>query len=239
MATNFPTSLDTFTNPTGSDKLGDSVGGRAHSAMHADVNDAVRALQAKVGADGSAVSTSFDYNAGAVPFGPRDYGFLAWSLPHEACDSALTSLTSSNLMWVVRIRLHRPVTVTNIHTIIQTAGVGVSRSLVALYNVSQNLIAQSADAGAAFGSTGYKTVALTSPQAVTAGDYYIGFWETYSSSPGRPMAFAPSSSLAYALPQANSFPRFAVTTSSGLAATAPASFTVDAISGFIPWFAVS
>jgi hypothetical protein len=57
MATNFPASLDTLTNPTSSDSLSSP----SHSAQHANVNDAVEALQAKVGADSSAVTTSHDY----------------------------------------------------------------------------------------------------------------------------------------------------------------------------------
>jgi hypothetical protein len=59
MASNFPSSLDTFslTNPTSSDSLNSP----SHSAQHANVNDAVEALQAKVGADSSAVTTSHDY----------------------------------------------------------------------------------------------------------------------------------------------------------------------------------
>ena len=57
MATSFPTSLDTLTNPTSSDSLSSP----SHSSQHANVNDAVEALQAKVGADSSAVTTSHDY----------------------------------------------------------------------------------------------------------------------------------------------------------------------------------
>ena len=57
MATNFPASLDALTNPTSSDSLSSP----SHSAQHANVNDAVEALQAKVGADSSAVTTSLDY----------------------------------------------------------------------------------------------------------------------------------------------------------------------------------
>ena len=57
MATSFPASLDTLTNPTSSDSLSSP----SHSAQHANVNDAVEALQAKVGADSSAVTTSLDY----------------------------------------------------------------------------------------------------------------------------------------------------------------------------------
>jgi hypothetical protein len=57
MATNFPASLDALTNPTSSDSLSSP----SHSAQHSNVNDAVEALQAKVGADSSAVTSSHDY----------------------------------------------------------------------------------------------------------------------------------------------------------------------------------
>ena len=57
MATNFPASLDALTNPTSSDSLSSP----SHSAQHANANDAIEALQAKVGADSSAVTSSLDY----------------------------------------------------------------------------------------------------------------------------------------------------------------------------------
>lgn len=59
MAISFPTSLDSLTNPISTDTL-DSVT-VPHAEQHADVNDAVEALQAKVGINGSAVTTSLDY----------------------------------------------------------------------------------------------------------------------------------------------------------------------------------
>ena len=57
MATSFPSGLDSLTNPSS----GDSLSSPSHSAQHANVNDAVEALQAKVGVDGSAVTSSLDY----------------------------------------------------------------------------------------------------------------------------------------------------------------------------------
>jgi hypothetical protein len=57
VATNFPASLDSLTNPTSSDSLNSP----SHSAQHANSNDAIEALQAKVGADSSAVTSSLDY----------------------------------------------------------------------------------------------------------------------------------------------------------------------------------
>lgn len=62
MAINFPTSLDSLTNPTSSDK----VGVLTHSTQHANLNDIAEALEAKVGVDGSAVTTSHDYKLGEV-----------------------------------------------------------------------------------------------------------------------------------------------------------------------------
>lgn len=57
MATNFPTSLDSLTNPTS----GQALNSPSHSGQHTNSNDAIEALQAKVGADSSAVTTSLDY----------------------------------------------------------------------------------------------------------------------------------------------------------------------------------
>lgn len=45
MASNYPTSLDTFTNPTATSLLTSP----SHSALHSDINDAVEALETKVG----------------------------------------------------------------------------------------------------------------------------------------------------------------------------------------------
>jgi len=62
MATSFPSGLDSFTNPTAVDTL-DSP---PHDTQHADANDAIEALQAKVGVDSSAVATSHDYKIDAL-----------------------------------------------------------------------------------------------------------------------------------------------------------------------------
>ena len=62
MATNFPTSLDSLTNPT----TGNPLSSPSHAGQHADANDAIEALEAKVGANGSAVTTSHDYKIAAL-----------------------------------------------------------------------------------------------------------------------------------------------------------------------------
>ena len=57
MATNFPTSLDNLTNPAGSDP----VNNPSHASQHANINDAIENLEAKVGVNNSTVTTSLDY----------------------------------------------------------------------------------------------------------------------------------------------------------------------------------
>ena len=57
MATNFPASLDSLTNPVGSDTLA----APDHAVQHTNINDAVEALQTTVGIDGSSDANSLDY----------------------------------------------------------------------------------------------------------------------------------------------------------------------------------
>jgi hypothetical protein len=68
MATNFPEDLDSLVNPQSTD----SVQAVSHSAQHANANDAIEALQAKVGVDGSTVTTSLDYRIAALEGGSVD-----------------------------------------------------------------------------------------------------------------------------------------------------------------------
>lgn len=62
MSTNFPTALDTLTNPTATDYLNSP----SHAGQHSDANDAIEALEAKVGINSSAVTTSHDYKITAI-----------------------------------------------------------------------------------------------------------------------------------------------------------------------------
>jgi len=76
MATNFPTSLDTLTNPTATDTL-DSP---PHDTQHANANDAIEALQAKVGIDSSAVTTSLDYKVANLESRPVETKTASYTL---------------------------------------------------------------------------------------------------------------------------------------------------------------
>lgn len=93
---NFPTSLDTFTNPTSSDNL--NTVAVPHATQHANANDAIEALEAKVGTGASTPSantvllgTGAGTSAfGAVPDAALVAGFLnpTTGHDHDGVDSA-------------------------------------------------------------------------------------------------------------------------------------------------------
>ena len=57
MATNYPNSLDNFTNPTSASPINSP----SHADQHSNANDAIEALESKVGSNNSVVTTSHDY----------------------------------------------------------------------------------------------------------------------------------------------------------------------------------
>lgn len=68
MATTFPEGLDSFLNPQPTD----SVAAVSHAAQHADANDAIEALQAKLGVDNSLDTSSIDFRIRALENQPFD-----------------------------------------------------------------------------------------------------------------------------------------------------------------------
>ena len=62
MATNFPEDLDSFINPQATD----SVAIVSHASQHADANDAIEALQEKVGTNNSTNPDSLDYRVSTL-----------------------------------------------------------------------------------------------------------------------------------------------------------------------------
>ena len=81
MATTFPAALDAFTNPSGSDRLNSvSV---PHADQHANANDAIEALQVKVGIDNSAEPTSLDARVAALESGSGAYEVAGAVATHE------------------------------------------------------------------------------------------------------------------------------------------------------------
>lgn len=96
MATNFPSSLDSLTNPTSSDGLNSPD----HAGQHANANDAIEALEAKVGVNGSAVTTSLDYKVTVLSPPGMIVQYAGSSAPTGwlLCDgSSVSAITYANL----------------------------------------------------------------------------------------------------------------------------------------------
>jgi len=100
MATNFPASLDALTNPSGSNTLSSP----SHASQHGNANDAIEAIQAKIGVDNSAVATSLDYKVrvwnpvGEVTMWTTNTAPTGWLV----CDgSAVSRTTYSGLFAVI------------------------------------------------------------------------------------------------------------------------------------------
>jgi hypothetical protein len=62
MATGFPNSLDALTNPNSTDSLSNP----SHAQQHTNLNDAVEAIETKIGIDGSNDSNSIQYKVAAI-----------------------------------------------------------------------------------------------------------------------------------------------------------------------------
>ena len=90
MSTNFPTtSLDSFTNPGPTDAMNASPA-LDHDVQHSNINDAVTALETKVGVTGSADATSLDYKSRNGSFIRNTASATTSSLAAGATDSSQT-----------------------------------------------------------------------------------------------------------------------------------------------------
>lgn len=64
---NYPTSLPSFSNPSGSDYLNSPT----HATQHSSANDEIVAVATKVGINSSAVNTTHDYKLSSVATGQK------------------------------------------------------------------------------------------------------------------------------------------------------------------------
>lgn len=71
MSSNYPTSIQTFSNPTSTDFLENATAALDHDYQHTTENDTLFALQTKCGVDGSLVNTTFDYKLSAISGGQK------------------------------------------------------------------------------------------------------------------------------------------------------------------------
>jgi hypothetical protein len=120
-------------------------------------------------------------------WGAQDYGFIVMNFDPAVASATLTTrLSTAGRMNIHRLDMPVPSRVTNIVTWIADPGVTLTanRCYASLYDSSQNLLGQTADQSGTWNSTGLKTMALTSPVNVPAGDIFIGLWYSGTTAPG-------------------------------------------------------
>ena len=100
MSITFPSSLDSFTNPQATDVTGVVD----HALQHRNANDAIEALEAKVGADSSTSTTSLDYKSGIKPYVIVGSSYADYITDGTADDvqiqAAINSLTSGGTVFI-------------------------------------------------------------------------------------------------------------------------------------------
>lgn len=77
MAINYPISIDSFVNPSGGDNL--NTPSVTHHVQHSNINDAVIALETKVGVDSSTDGSSLDYRLGTPSLIPPVNSDFSWA----------------------------------------------------------------------------------------------------------------------------------------------------------------
>lgn len=120
------------------------------------------------------LATRADADSGS--FGPLAHGFMAWTFDplHMTSPGGLNH--SAGYVILAAVNIPYPMTISNCHLHIVAAGASLTpnQCYAGLYQ-GGNLLAATAAQHGSWNSTGFKTMALTSPQSVSAGIAYVAF----------------------------------------------------------------
>ena len=134
---------------------------------------------------------------------PVDYGFQGWTFDPGASVQGGSVLATAGLTYTARIRA-TGFLATNLHFHLTTGGSGLTagQCYATLHSDAGALLGAGAVSGdlsgatsAGFGSGGYKTIPLVTPQAITPGTFYrVRYW--FNGTTGPTLSRATSSSTA-------------------------------------------
>ncbi|MFF9268616.1 hypothetical protein [Streptomyces rochei] len=109
-------------------------------------------------------------------FTADDHGFLSWSIDPTRCTVASSAATTHGVIHLTKLKVvNRATVVTNLVASLATGGVTLTagQCFAGLYNSSGTLLAATADQAAAWATAGVKTMALSSPQTLAVGTYWV------------------------------------------------------------------
>jgi len=122
-----------------------------------------------------------NYTDNPFSWTPANYNYVSWNYDPSSISNQ-TVITAGTLQ-VVKLRIPRATTISNLIINLGTVGATLTNSFVALYQ-NGNLLAQSTDQSSNWTSTGNKVCAIT-PQDVVAGTIDIAIWVgTAGTAPG-------------------------------------------------------
>lgn len=177
MATNFPENLDSLINPQPTD----SVAVVSHSAQHTNANDAIEALQAKVGVNNSAVTTSLDYRVKNLETAALDAEGIQDIAAALITNGSHTNITVSYSDEATPPRLNLVATYDNEEVVdaiatALTAGTGITKT----YNENPPNYLGDYNNGYSYGLNDVVSIPVGSPYGIV-GSYFIR-----SGNPGNP-----------------------------------------------------
>lgn len=113
---------------------------------------------------------------GGADFTPADHAMLLWTADPGVISGSGFQLALGRV-YLSKIKVNAPVTVSNMHYHVETAGTSLTagQCFVGLYDSSGNRVAVSSDQATAMASTGAKTAAFTASAALSVGYYYAAF----------------------------------------------------------------
>ena len=172
------------------------------------------------------------------PLVPADRVFLAWTMPPFSATTG-AAMSPAGTMHVARIRRVPAGTIANI-TIYLTAGGSTLTSgqcFAALFTAAGAHVRSTADQAAAWATSGLKTMALETPYANAAGDYYVGLW--YNGTTG-PAIARPASVNALFINAGLASPNLEMASAdTGLTTTAPVNMAAQTAIANYYWVALS
>lgn len=185
MASSYPTALDVFVDPAPSTVMTSGV----HSGQHAGANDAIAALQMRVGITGSADVTSHEYKI-AHPVVPNAPSFARAANQSATMDPLATlvsnNLTNGSVFWSFFTAVASYTTTQVRFVLAGAATLSNSGTSIGLYSVdatdNTTLIASVVSTSLFTGATGVTTASWAVAAALTAGSRYaVGFLNVVNS----------------------------------------------------------
>lgn len=192
MATSFPTSLDAYVDPDGGGTLAAGTpSGEAHHLMHANAYDAIAALEAKVGVNGSAVTSSLDYKVANLVAGEGFSEILAgpsFNTFNRKLTPTTAAVAAGTGLFLITVVAPISITAAKIKIYITVAGSAAPTvgqlSLFSLNSAGDGTQIAATTTGQAFTATGLQSFNLVTPVALAAGTRYaIGFMQSNGTGP--------------------------------------------------------